>query len=262
LDFVEDEMSKSHRNALATQPASSQSGRLELSLIGGFQLVGGDVPVALGGASQRLIGFVALQERPISRAATAYALWPEASEAQAHASLRSAIWRMNGLAREAMRIDVQSLDLSKGVLVDMHDAKALARRLLRPDTMSAEEDLSAVAIATLSQDLLPDWYDEWAVVEAEDWRQLRLHALETMAEKLAAAKRFSGAIAAARAASKADPLRESARALLIRIHLAEGNQSEALREFGAYRTLIRQELGLDPTPELTAQVRDLLCGGR
>jgi len=196
----------------------------------------------------------------MTRAATACALWPEASEEQAHASLRTAIWRIDQPAREAMRVDAESVGLAEAVQVDIHAAKSLARRLLQPTTMTAEQDLSAAAIAALSQDLLPDWYDDWAIIEAEDWRQLRLHALEAVSEKLAAAHRFAYAIAAARAAIAADPLRESPHALLIRIHLAEGNQSEALREFSAYRALMQQELRLEPTAELIAQVRDLLCG--
>jgi DNA-binding SARP family transcriptional activator len=38
--------------------------------------------------------------------------------------------------------------------------------------------------------------------------------------------------------------------------MAEGNRSEALREFARYRALLRAELGLDPTEKL----RELLDG--
>ena len=64
------------------------------------------------------------------------------------------------------------------------------------------------------------------------------------------ARRFGEAATAATVAVRADPLRESARAALIRVHLAEGNQSDALDEFHRYRTLIRAELDLEPTPLL------------
>jgi hypothetical protein len=81
-------------------------------------------------------------------------------------------------------------------------------------------------------------------VEAEDWRQLRLHALEALAGRLAAS-----------AAVRAEPLRESAHAALIQVHLAEDNQSEALREFTRYRTPLHAELGLEPTPRLCRLAR-------
>ena len=88
------------------------------------------------------------------------------------------------------------------------------------------------------------------LLEAEDWRQLRLHALEALAVRLIALGRWGEAANAASAAVRAEPLRESARAALIQAHLAEGNQSEAVREFTRYRTLLDAELGLAPTPRL------------
>src|SRR5664280_310736 len=49
-------------------------------------------------------------------------------------------------------------------------------------------------------------------------------------------------------AIRADPFRESGHAALIRVHLAEGNQSEALRQFATYRELIVDELGWSQRP--------------
>jgi DNA-binding SARP family transcriptional activator len=76
--------------------------------------------------------------------------------------------------------------------------------------------------------------------------------------------RWGEAANAAGAAVRADPLRESAHATLIKVHLAEGNQSEAVREFTSYRVLLHADLGLEPTPQLCRLVQGLLhqqrCG--
>ncbi len=141
--------------------------------------------------------------------------------------------------------------------MDLHNARATAHRLLVPGASLEVRDMDEAAIASLSADLLPDWYDDWAVIETEEWRQLRLHALEALAGSLVAAGRFGDAAAAAVAAVRAEPLRESAHAALIRVHLAEGNQSEALRAFERYRVLLDAELGLEPTPRLVGLVHDL-----
>ena len=103
---------------------------------------------------------------------------------------------------------------------------------------------------------MPDWYEDWAIIESEEWRQLRLHALDALSLHLTAAGQFGDAIAAAQAAMRAEPLRETACAALIRVHLAEGNESEALRAFERFRTLLAAELGIEPTPAL----RRLLSG--
>jgi hypothetical protein len=96
-----------------------------------------------------------------------------------------------------------------------------------------------------------------ALVEAEDWRQLRLHALEVLAERLTARGNYGDAAAAALAAVRAEPLRESPRAALIRVHIAEGNPTEALQEFARYGELLMLELGVEPTERLRALVADL-----
>jgi DNA-binding SARP family transcriptional activator len=77
-----------------------------------------------------------------------------------------------------------------------------------------------------------------------------MHALEAVAARLTAADRFAEAAGAALAAVRAEPLRESARAALIRVQLAEGNQSDAVGEFERYRVLLQAELGLEPTSRL------------
>ena len=148
--------------------------------------------------------------------------------------------------------------LAEGVALDIRDARALAHRLLDADAALSPADTGASAIASLSVELLPDWYDDWVLVEGEEWRQLRLHALESLAERLLVERRFGDAMGAALAAVRTEPLRETARAVVIRVHLAEGNQSEALRAFAAYRAVLQAELGLEPTAKLVGLVGDLL----
>jgi len=69
--------------------------------------------------------------------------------------------------------------------------------------------------------------------------------------------RLGEAAGAARAAMKVEPLRESSHASLIRVHLAEGNQSEALRVYERYRVLLNDVLGLEPTERLSDLVASI-----
>jgi len=46
-----------------------------------------------------------------------------------------------------------------------------------------------------------------------------------------------------------EPLRDAHR-LLLRIHLAEGNASEVIRQFGLCPRLFREQVELEPTPQL------------
>ena len=230
----------------------------ELSLLGGFVFsVGGDAPLGISAGSQRLLAFLALRDRVVTRTHVAGTLWPEASDEHAGASLRSAISRLDPRARQAVKVTAVDLGLAEGVVVDVHRSKPLARRLIDRDAPPSNDDIGAGAVSALSDELLPGWYDDWAVIAAEDWRQLRLHALEAVASRLTAADRLAEAAAAALAAVRAEPLRESARAALIRVHLAEGNQAEALGELERYRVLLDAELGIEPTSRLSRLLSDL-----
>ena len=227
-----------------------------VAVLGQFRLLRGMSVVRVPRASQRLLAFLALRGRIVERAALAGTLWPEASEPHAYSSLRAALTRLQRTARVAVTASQLELGLAQGVTVDIHDAKALARRLLDSAVPPIPGDLGTSAVMALSADLLPDWYDDWVLVEAEDWRQLRLHALEALAGHLTAAGRWGEAVAAARAAVRGEPLRETSHAALIRVFLAEGNVSEAVREFTSYRALLHDELGLEPTPRLCGLIQN------
>jgi DNA-binding SARP family transcriptional activator len=237
---------------------SVNEGSLKISVLGGFQfrISGRDVMPALTGGTQRLLAFLALHQGPVVRSAAAGMLWPEATDDRAYASLRSAISRLTLIARDTIVVSYQDVRLAEHVTVDIRAARALAQRLLKAGK-PREGDLRSEAIGTLSADLLPDWYDDWAVIEAEDWRQLRLHALDALTERLIAGGSYADATSAAHAAVKAEPLREASQAALIRVHLAEGNRAEALAAFESYRDLLRVELGLAPTTRIQALIKDL-----
>jgi DNA-binding SARP family transcriptional activator len=228
-----------------------------IALLGGFELNAEGVSMVLPEGSQRLLAFLALKGRMMRRQAIAGTLWPMATEIQASSSLRSSLARLPAPARAMVAASAQSLGLSPDVSVDLWDARALARDLVASPRSPIATDPAPGTIRSLAADLLPDWYDDWALIDAEEWRQLRLHALEALADRMTAGGRFACAAAAAFAAVRAEPLRESPRAALIEVHIAEGNPSEALREFARYRELLTLELDVEPTQRLRGLVADL-----
>jgi DNA-binding SARP family transcriptional activator len=230
----------------------------EIFLLGAFSVRVDDRevgPLSLG--TLRLLTFLALHGRRAARATVAGTMWPDVSQERAGESLRSALWRLEVPLRESILSETAGLRLLDSVRVDLHEARASAARLLGPVESLLEADLSQSSVARLSRELLPDWFDDWVVPVAEDWRQLRMHALEAQSRLLIARNRLAEAATAARAAMNGEPLRESGHAALIRVHLAEGNQSEALRVFDRYRAMLRKELQLEPSVHISALVASL-----
>ncbi len=234
--------------------------RVQLELLGGFALRchGETVPVAPAG--QRLLAYLAVQRRAAARAAVATTLWPEGSDAQSAANLRSTLRRLPRPDEVALVVAGPThVQLPPWVGVDLWEAQALVRPC-PPDAGSAgppaEQDEDRLRL--LQQDLLPDWDPDWVAAEREHHRQRRLHALERVCRRHREAGEFERAVAAGLAAVGGEPLRESAHRALIEVHLDEGNHAEALRQYQTYRRRLRTELGLSPSPAIRALVGPLL----
>lgn len=230
--------------------ATDRGARNEITLLGGFRVCADKTELTIPEGARRLIAFLTLARRPVLRTKLAGVLWPDVTEKQALGSLRSTLWRLQGPAYEMLEVFPLEIGLAADVRVDFHESSALAHRLVDISTDVNEADLQPECVEQLSDDLLPDWYDNWVVEETEKWRQLRLHALESLSVRLLAAGRFADALTAALSACAADPLRESAQAAVMRVHLAEGNRSEAIRAFDHYSALLLEELGLEPSDSL------------
>ena len=230
---------------------------LTLALLRGFRLElnGGVFQLPLG--IQRLVAFLAVHNRPLQRLFVAGNLWIDSPEEHANANLRTALWRLRHLGFRLVDSTRSHLVLAPGVVVDLHESTAHARRVLRHEGSSSLEDVDATL---LGGDLLPDWYDDWVLIERERFRQLRLHALETLCEDLAAEGSYAAAVEAGLACVAAEPLRESAHRALIKVHLAEGNPVEAIRQYRLYRTLVLDELGLPPSPAMQRMLESLPIG--
>ena len=231
---------------------------ISICLLGAFSVhIAGAVAGPLSAGTQRILAFLAIRDRAVTRLAMAGTMWPDVSEQRSGGNLRSALSRLDSPTREAILLASAGLRLDDKVIVDFRDAKALAQRLVRSGGSPGATDLNSDAVDALSQDLLPDWYDEWIVTEADNWKHLRRDALEVQTEHLSAQGRWAEASGTARAAIEIDPLRESSQASLIRMHLARGNQSEALRTYNDYSKRLSDELGLSPTSHLSGLVEHI-----
>lgn len=221
-----------------------------LDLLGHFQMTRAGRAVVLSRGSERLLAFLALRDGAINRGQVAGTLWPDAIDRRAAASLRSELWRLRTAIPEAVDVDPRALRLGDSLHVDFHVSKRLALHLINLRPAVPDSAIAPESIHMLSRDLLPDWYEDWALTEGEQWRQLRLRALESLSNQFRERRNYNQALAAAFAVVRAEPLREAAHEAVILVHLAEGNQSDAIRSYETYRARLHSELGIEPTERL------------
>jgi DNA-binding SARP family transcriptional activator len=198
---------------------------------------------------QRLLALLALHDRSCLRAYIAGTLWLRATDQRAFANLRASIWRLRRAGFPLIVATVSHVGLAEGIDVDVRRAIAASRQAIEdPETRAYLPD------DYFSGDLLPDWYDDWVGDERERLRQLRVHALESVGETLLERGQFGQAVDACLLGVQLDPLRESMHRLLIRVYLAEGNASDALRQYDVYTQRLGDAVGLEPS----AQMRELV----
>ena len=231
------------------QVPCSQPRQVELSLIRDFEVrLNGEV-LDIPPNSQRLVCFLAFQDRAVRRSYVSGTLWFNTGESRANASLRSALWRLPTLPSGGLvGASHTHVWLGAGVSIDVRNVMTHGMAVL--DAQPNEADLVEVAreLVAFGDDMLLGWYDDWVIIERERFRQVRLHALDRIGELLLARGRHCDALQVGLATVRAEPLRESAHRLLVRVHLEEGNVAEAIRQYRAYAKLLMLELRAQPSP--------------
>jgi DNA-binding SARP family transcriptional activator len=210
--------------------------------------------VALAVAAERLLSFLALHSDALQRTYVAGTLWPDTSERQAFANLRSCLWRLNRPGIALVEAGSHRLGLAADVRVDYRDSSALARTLLHDDAVRRPSERECALLTRL---LLPDWYDDWVLLERERHRQLCLLALESLARRLTGDEQYAAALDCALSAIALEPLRESAHRIAVEIHLASGNAGEAIRQYRLFRRVLHDRLGLEPSAQMLAMIAPL-----
>lgn len=193
--------------------------------------------------ARRLIALLAIRGGQISRQAAADALWPDLPEETGRANLRRSLWQ-SPRHWIAASDDLLVLDAE----CDLPHARRAAARAIEGGPVTFDE------IDLLAADVLPGWHEEWAVAAHDEFRVLRVQALESACRTLLAHGNFPLAIQAGAAAIVAEPLRESASEALIEVHLAQHNRFEAVRCYRELARRLEEDLGVPPMPGLTRRM--------
>ncbi|GIJ67830.1 BTAD domain-containing putative transcriptional regulator [Virgisporangium ochraceum] len=238
-----------------------------VDVLGPLRLVVDGQPVDVRGQKRRaVLAMLALAEGrtvPVDRLVDA--LWPAEAPESGRQALHSHVFRLRGQLGSASgcletRPDGYRLDLG----ADGLDA-VRARRLLAA-ARTGRETREALAAAREAHALwrgpvLADLVDVPAIASVvETYEQLRRDVTDAVVACALAAGEAGSVVGQATEALAADPLREPAALLLMRVLAATGQPSEALRTGREYRERLAEEVGLDPSPALDEVVREIASG--
>jgi DNA-binding SARP family transcriptional activator len=106
-------------------------GTITINVLGGFSAHRAERIFTLPLGAQRLLSYVALASRPVTRMELSGALWPDSTQRQASANLRTALWRI-GQAFGKGRLDTADgkLCLAGQATVDIRDVSPVCQHLV------------------------------------------------------------------------------------------------------------------------------------
>jgi DNA-binding SARP family transcriptional activator len=209
------------------------------------------------------------RHRPMARHEAAAAVWPDEAPESALRSLSALLSKLRKvLGCDALPTgDALRLVLPGTAFVDL---EAALDGLHRAESAVAQGDgytaygPSQLALHVAERGFLVGLDAEWVQAQRRALETLLLGALEVTARTglLIGGTELGMAERAARRLVEAAPFRETGFQLLMRALERSGNPAEALRVYEACRTLLRDELGAHPGPDLRAEHERLLTASR
>ncbi|WP_167352202.1 BTAD domain-containing putative transcriptional regulator [Streptomyces vietnamensis] len=232
------------------------AGGLRFGVLGPVRAWRDGEPVPTGSPQQRAL-LAALLLRG-GRTATAHelidALWGEEPPSQALAAVRTYASRLRKVLDPKVLVSESGGYALRTTALDVTEAQELAAEA---DKLRAAGDRTA-ARAKLAEALdlwdgevlasVPGPYAETQRTRLEEWR---LTLLETRLDIDLEVGAHAEAVSELTALTAAHPLRERLRELLMLALYRSGRQAEALAVYADTRRLLADELGVDPTPELS-----------
>ncbi|HEU5098754.1 MAG TPA: BTAD domain-containing putative transcriptional regulator [Roseiflexaceae bacterium] len=232
---------------------------LHIQLLGGFRLIADNTPLTTFDSPrlQALLAYLLLQRAaPHARIHLAFQLWPDTTEAQAQANLRTLLHRLRQALPDANRflhIDAQTVQWRGDTpftldVADFERALAQAAAAEQAGDQGAARTALCEAVEQYGGELLPALYDDWVLVERERLRQAFLAGLEKLILLLEQQQNYPAAIGYAQRLLRHDPLHEATYQHLMRLYALSGDRASAVRVYRTCATVLARELGVEPSP--------------
>lgn len=241
---------------------------------GGRTMLGGQMEIKMNPTIKALFAYLLLhRKRSHSREVLSSLFWGNQEEQKARRCLSTALWRLrNNLNCEGTMAQNHILTEAGGEIcfnpdcqywLDIAEFEQKTHPLLHlPITSLDNTDAMALeeAVALYKDDLLVNFYDDWAIRERERLRNMYLQSLNCLMQFYKSEKRFEKSIEFGRRILNLDPLQEDVQRTVMRIYAQNGQRNIALLLYQEYEKLLATELDILPMKETQALYYEIASG--
>lgn len=226
----------------------------------------GDLPGPLG---RVLLAILVLSRGPVARSRIAAILWDDDPPGGYERSLNPLLSKLRrafvraGADRDLLVSASGAVELRRSaeVWIDFDEATTAldaAEGALRRGDPRGAWPRAAVATSIFGRRFLEGVDLVWVEGQRRMIHDRRVRAYEAAADVWIHLEEPGQAVVAARRLVEADPFRETSHERLIRAHLLAGNRAAALLAFAECERVLREELGVDPSPLVQAAYEEAL----
>jgi DNA-binding SARP family transcriptional activator len=235
---------------------------LEVRLLGQFNIrINGEIVDIPSRAEQSLLAYLMLNAgTAFRREHLAGLFWPDSDESNAKGYLRQALWRLRKSFSEAAPSTQDYFQANKiSIAFDPSYPYRLDTAVLEEETGGSLEDL-LTATQVYAGELLPGFYDEWAVLERERLRSIFNRKMQRLLGQIKSARRWQDLIQQAeRWISMGDNPEPAYRALILG-HAMQGDVSGAQVAYDRCRMIFERDLQVELSPETVMLAEKALSG--
>jgi DNA-binding SARP family transcriptional activator len=248
-------------------------GTTRLYLFGRFEAEAGERPVRGLEARkiQELLSYLILaKKRPIQRERLADRLWPNVDARRCKKYLRQALWQLQKVVpkdggspdQQLLLVDQDWIELNPeaDIWVDVVQFEQAYEHMIgetSSEVCPAMRGMVRSAVELYRGELLEGWCNSWCLYPRDAYRSMYLALLDVLMADAELTRCWEAGLAYARRALTEDRANERTYVRAMRLHCRAGNRTEALRQYSACVTALREELGV--TPEFgTQQLYELI----
>jgi len=206
-----------------------------------------------------LLGYLAAEQRPISRGFLARLIWPDHSRSKGRTSLRRELYSLTKLLPDCWQLDRQAVAFFPSEEIDL-DIYILLEMEAQENWLQAADLISGEFLEGLQLDNNLE-FENWLSGERNRWAWRVERIFTAVIEAKILRGRYRDGLQYCQRLLQLAPWEENAHKQAMRLLTWTGQRGAALHQFETCKQVLKDELNLEPSRDTITLYKKILAGG-